>query len=189
MVFKMITRNNYETYFLDYHEGTLDASLHKELFSFLEANPDLKEEFESFSFVVMDADPSVKYQGKESLHRKESLPENELLTLVAYMEGDLNESEKTGTENLLRTDPQAADALEILRKTRIFPDPEIVYKDKRELKKEASILTLSSAFYRITAIAASLALLIISYSIFFKDRQVNEMAKSDTQIPVHSTPQ
>lgn len=185
----MITRNNYETYFLDYHEGTLDASLHTELFSFLEDNPDLKEEFESFSFVVIDSDHSLRFPDKRGLHRKVTLSENELLTLIAYMEGDLSEREKAGTDNLLQTDPQAADALEILRKTRIFPDPEIVYRDKQELKKEASILTLSSAFYRITAIAASLALLIISYSIFFKDRQQNEMAKSDTQIPVHSTTQ
>ena len=44
----MLSRSNYEIYFLDYYEGNLTESQRRELMSFLEQNPDLKEEFDSF---------------------------------------------------------------------------------------------------------------------------------------------
>ena len=41
-----INRNNYEEYFLDFLEGNLSPSENDLLMSFLNSNPDLKEELE-----------------------------------------------------------------------------------------------------------------------------------------------
>ena len=41
-----IDRNNYEQYFLDYLDRQMDPEQEKILLSFLEFNPDLKEELE-----------------------------------------------------------------------------------------------------------------------------------------------
>ena len=44
----MINRTNYEIYFIDYFDGRLDEKSQKELFAFLKANADLKDEFDRF---------------------------------------------------------------------------------------------------------------------------------------------
>ncbi|MBQ1698749.1 MAG: hypothetical protein II075_12815 [Bacteroidales bacterium] len=45
----MITIDNYEEYFLDYCEGTLDADGRREVMSFVKAHPYLREELEEFA--------------------------------------------------------------------------------------------------------------------------------------------
>ena len=49
-----ITRNNYEVFFLDYHEGLLSGEQMAEVILFLEKNEDLMEEFYSFENVSLD---------------------------------------------------------------------------------------------------------------------------------------
>lgn len=51
-----LQRSNYESWFLDYHEGTLPAEKEAELFAFLDANPDLKEEFRAFELIRLQDD-------------------------------------------------------------------------------------------------------------------------------------
>ena len=48
-----INKNNFEGWFLDYYEGTLTAEQVAELFLFLEKNPELKNEFESFALITL----------------------------------------------------------------------------------------------------------------------------------------
>ena len=64
-----INRNNYEIFFLDYHEGNLSAQQQAKLFIFLEQHPDLKNEFESFDLVKL---PSINifFEEKNSLKRE-----------------------------------------------------------------------------------------------------------------------
>ena len=69
----MLTRSNYEIYFLDYHEGNLTESQRRELVLFLEQHPDLKEEFDSFVNVVLEPDTLTSFANKESLKKKENI--------------------------------------------------------------------------------------------------------------------
>ena len=64
-----INRNNYEIFFLDYHEGNLDAAKLEELLIFVENNPDLKEEFENFEEISIPIDESIKFDLKKSLKK------------------------------------------------------------------------------------------------------------------------
>ena len=51
-----ITRDNYEVYFIDLIDGTLDASLQEEMQLFLAANPDLAEEMDGLDGFSFNAD-------------------------------------------------------------------------------------------------------------------------------------
>ena len=50
-----INKNNYEAFFLDYHEGNLSPQQVADLLLFIEQHPELEEEFESFeNFSIAD---------------------------------------------------------------------------------------------------------------------------------------
>ena len=66
-----ISRENYESWFLDYLDGRLDAGQQGILRAFLEFNPDLRLELESMEPVRLEAE-DVRYEMKLAL-RKPSL--------------------------------------------------------------------------------------------------------------------
>ncbi len=167
----MITRSNYEQYFLDFHEAALGASVEKELFAFLDKNPDLREEFESFIDFKLEPDLSVSYPGKSSLHKKFVHNKNYISRLVAYLENDLDENERLSVEEFVKNNSGAAEELEILKKTKIQPDYSIVFSDKSSLKREAKVIGIGTTFYRVTAVAAALIILLTSFFVFFNSRQ------------------
>lgn len=162
----MITRANYEMYFLDFYEGVLDASSKEELYAFLSEHPDLRMEFESFSEVKIESEPHVVFAGKAALHRSSVTERNYISRMVAYLEGDLDGNTKTEVDEYIKAKPGVAEELEILRKTRLQPDYSIVFSGKSSLKKGAKVVSIRTAVYRTTAIAASLVLLLLSYYIF-----------------------
>ena len=48
-----INRDNYEAYFLDYHEGHLSLEMVRELHLFIEQNPDLKNSITDFEIIPL----------------------------------------------------------------------------------------------------------------------------------------
>ena len=66
----IIKRSNYETFFIDYYDGKLDEIRKEELFTFLEKYPDLKEEFELFCNVSLEANIDVYFTGKDKLKKE-----------------------------------------------------------------------------------------------------------------------
>ena len=65
-----IHRENYPLYFLDYHEGRLSEEGREELMRFLEAHPDLRDEFADFELVRLERDPQLAFPGKDRLKRQ-----------------------------------------------------------------------------------------------------------------------
>lgn len=167
----MITRANYEQYFLDFQEAALDATTEKELFAFLDQNPDLREEFECFVEIKLEPELNVSFPEKSRLHRSFVNENNFLSRLVAYLENDLNQSDRLFVEEYLKNNSSASQELEILRKTRILPDHLIVFSGKASLKKEAKVISLGGSFYRVTAIAAAIIILLLSFFVFVNTKQ------------------
>lgn len=67
----MITRANYEIWFLDYAEGRLNSTQQKAVLQFVNENPDLKKEFESFDAIQLEENkekslPSFSLKKKQS---------------------------------------------------------------------------------------------------------------------------
>ena len=99
-----INRNNYEIFFLDYHEGNLAEDKKQELFLFLNENPDLKNEFESFE--MLELPPAVVfYDDKKSLKKELITEENYQQYLIAKLEGDITKEEQNELNKFLFQHP------------------------------------------------------------------------------------
>ncbi len=192
----MITRANYEQFFLDFHEAALDAATQNELFAFLDLNPDLREEFESFIEVKLEPEFNVAFPEKSRLHRSFVTENNYVSRLVAYFENDLNHADRLSVEGYIKHNRGASQELEILKKTKILPDHSIVFSGKASLKREAKVIGFGAAFYRVTAIAAAIIILLVSFFVFvntkqepaFTDEKSNEkaLAPLDVMSPSHA---
>ncbi|MGE5393242.1 MAG: hypothetical protein ACM3P1_00785 [Candidatus Saccharibacteria bacterium] len=168
-----ITRDNYESFFLDYLEGTLEETMIDQFLDFLEQHPDLKEELNLFEEIPLPQEPLV-FKDKQALYKTPGR-ESEAFDrkAVAYMEGDLKEHERCSFEASLERNPKLKQEYALLEKTRLTADTTIHYPDKQKLyRKSATILLINWA----GRAAAVLILLIGVYSLLQRG--------GDTRIPV-----
>jgi hypothetical protein len=165
-----ITRNNYETFIIDYFDGKLDAAEAAALKLFLGQNPDLQEEFESFDSISSDALEPIVFEGKKNLKRyiipigEEISEENYIKYCVEDMEVGLGGSLKAELHDFLEKNPSLKRDYKLFQLTRLVPEA-IVYPDKESLKKTL-VLPLYQRKTFITSVAAAIALLIIAASIY-----------------------
>ena len=57
-----INRDNFEAYFLDYHEGQLGPEMEAEVMHFVELNPDLQTLFNEFEPIHLVADENIVFE-------------------------------------------------------------------------------------------------------------------------------
>ena len=131
-----INRENYEIYFLDYHEGRLEPGQVAELLVFLEAHPELKEEFEDFENIPVAPDMSVYFAEKTSL-KKNNVSDfgpinasNYESYFIAETEKQLTPDEQLWLAGFMERNPGLTNDLELYIKTRIQPDLQIQYPGK-----------------------------------------------------------
>lgn len=135
----MINRSNYEIYFLDYHENRLTKAEADAVLQFIEANADLKDEFNAFENVSLE-NLEIEYPGKNLLKKTEITSENIQHFLIAEFEGDLNAEEKTALREFLNLHPQFEKDRALFSKTKLQPAVE-AFEMKASLKKEAAIVS------------------------------------------------
>ncbi len=101
-----INRQNYESWFLDYHEGTLTAAQAEELFAFLDQHPELRGEFESFEMIQLDAEEEFPSFDKSTLLKTTGIDATNLDEwLISEMEGRLSEEELNQLHDYLHLHP------------------------------------------------------------------------------------
>ena len=184
----MITRNNYEEYFLDYFDGNLTEVQKKDLFSFLNENVDLKAEFERFSPVEL---PKEKiFFDKEKLKRNTITMYNYKTWFIAYLENDLIDEERGEVEKFIGLHPLLKNELELFRQAKVLPDFAIRFENNSELKRIGKVIVLNAWVYRSAAIAASIALFFVFIYVFNKDKGTQQVAssgkKNEATVPVKS---
>jgi len=130
-----IKKNNYEAFFLDYHEGNLSPQQVADLLLFVEQHPELKEEFESFENVTLDDLSNVSFEGKSSLKREITLDNREEYFIRA-IENTLTPAENNLLENFLKQHPQFLPELELFKKTKVFAETSVVFENKESLKRD-----------------------------------------------------
>jgi len=158
-----ISRQNYEQFFVDYLDGKLNDEQIGVLMSFLEFNPDLKEEFAGVEKMCLAPDETA-FSGKAKLLKSESdLAEAAILKdfdmyCISSMENDIADEDEEILQGIIGDDPDREDTYLLYRSTRLLPDESIHYPWKARLKKR--FITIP---YRIIlpAAAAGAALLII----------------------------
>lgn len=129
-----INKNNYEAFFLDYHEGNLSPQQVADLLLFIEQNPELREEFESFENVTLDDLSNVSFEGKDSL-KKEITLDNREEYFIRNVEGTLTSAEKNLLDTFIKQHPQFLPELELFKKTKVFADASVIFENKEALKK------------------------------------------------------
>jgi hypothetical protein len=179
-----ITRNNYEQYFLDYHEENLDPVRVGELMLFLEQNPDLKEEFETFRMIILEDDFHAELPEKGSLKKDVINPGNADHFYAAYVEGDLTEQQILETEAFVMADKSRLRELELMKKTRLSADLSVKYPNKSSLKRHI----ITPVYRRIWQVASAAAVITLLFGLFLnlpKIEEDNQLIVVSPQ-PIHS---
>jgi len=179
----MITRNNYEEFFLLYVDNELSPAERKAVERFVGENPDLREEWDLLLQCRISPDEAPVFAGKASLLREETPSlinlNNYETWFLSYIDGELDEPARQAVNDFIRRHPDKNVELQRLQRTVNIPDTAIVFPDKTTLyrKEERRIAWLP--FARIAA--AALVLGAVGLLIFHPFR------KTDTP-PVAVTP-
>ncbi|HLN20823.1 MAG TPA: hypothetical protein VK213_07020 [Bacteroidales bacterium] len=157
----MIDRSNYELWLADWLDNRLTTSQVIELNAFLDSNPDLKEEFESFSTVRLEP-VQPRYVAKGKLRKSVddiSACQFELLC-AAYTENDLDEIQLAEFKEMLESDASRKKILEKITRARLTP-PATVYPRKGRLRHHSIGRSLFIKAV-ISAAAAIIAVVVIT---------------------------
>lgn len=158
-----IDNNNYESWFLDYHEGNLNANQRAAVMAFLDKNPDLHDVFYAFESIRIEKSSVADevYPCRDELYKSDSLSAwNVQEWLVAALEGDLEVSQQQELERFITQNPSLLHEQELLARTRLKADTSEVYEGKSKLR-HAEVIRLRS-YTRILRYAAILLLLAVS---------------------------
>ncbi len=158
----MITRHNYEEYFILYLDRELDAATSREVEAFAAQHPDLQAELDLLLQTRLQPDMDISFAGKESLLRSATTGEinagNYEEWFFLYIDNELTPQQRMDVETWVADQPGYAAELQVLQHTRLQPDTSIVFPDKQSLyRTETRVRTI---VWRRIAIAASLILAI-----------------------------
>ena len=138
-----INRDNYEAYFLDYHEGQLSPEMAEEVQLFVAQNPDLKNMFEEFEAVSLVTDQDVVFEMKSSLKKNHVFATSQVNELnyeefmLAETEGLLTAEQASFLDEFVSINPQFAKDRSLYRLSHLTADGDIIFEAKESLKKIA----------------------------------------------------
>mgnify|MGYP006295088767 CR=1 FL=1 len=173
-----ITRNNYETFFLDYLEGNLDENRVDDFLEFLQQNPDLKEELALMDTAPIEPDATV-FANKEKLYKeKYDIEEAFNKTAIALIEGDISASEKKEFDAYLLKHPETQKEVQRFQQTKLKPDTSIVFAHKNKLYHRTLGKTIFLWSSRVAAV------LVLALAIYFYIDQSGENIVNQSQVAV-----
>ena len=138
-----INKDNYEAYFLDYHEGNLTPSEVEEMLVFIELNPELLSEFEEYEPVSIIPDNKVRFQDKESLKKsgpgtgRQISAENIEEFLLSETEGILREEELQQLNSFILANPRFEKDRKLFKLAHLKADETLRFSRKESLKHKA----------------------------------------------------
>ncbi len=146
-----ITLENYIIYIVDYYDGILSPSEQKSLFAFLELNPALKEEFDSFGQSKRIDFPEHK-MGNDFKHQLKKIcsepmgrvtRNNVELYLTKEIEGELCQVEKIELADFIKQNPLFERDRNLYKLAKLQDDEHIVLSKfkKQVIRKIATIIT------------------------------------------------
>jgi anti-sigma factor RsiW len=154
----MITIDNYEEFFLLYIDNELPIADRLMVEHFVADHPDLREEWETLLQCRIQPEPSLSFPARDTLMRQEP-------DFLSYIDEELDEKDRASLEEFIRHHPQSFLELEGWRQTISYPDPAIVFPDKKSLyRREGAPWILFSPWVRVgaaAAIAGIVALLVL----------------------------
>lgn len=138
-----INRDNYEAFFLDYHEGQLSPGMAEEVLLFVEQNPDLQRVFHDFESVSLVTEQDVVFEHKASLKKNQVRAtalisdQNYEVYLLNETEGLLNAEERLALSEFIRLNPQLERERKLFALAHLPVESEIQFESKATLKHKA----------------------------------------------------
>ncbi|MBL7926726.1 MAG: hypothetical protein JNK61_07420 [Bacteroidia bacterium] len=129
----MINKENYEAYFLDYHEGNLQPPDVAALFLFLADNPQLKKSFDAYEPLTVSALDGSDFPDKWRLKKTEITTENINTYLIDAVEGNLSDTDLKQLELFLAGNPIQQKNHQLFTKTKLQAQT-VSYPNKAQLK-------------------------------------------------------
>jgi hypothetical protein len=145
----MITRENYEEYFLLYVDNELSAAAKSVVEKFVADHPDLQEEWETLLQCRVDVDKQEVFSDKEMLLQHD---------LFSYVDGELDEEGRRSVEEFVGRYPSKAVELQQLLMTVSQPDASVIHPDKESLYRSERRKLILMPWMRIGVAAAVLGL-------------------------------
>lgn len=162
-----ISKNNYEAFFLDYHEKNLSSEQVAELILFLEQHPELQKELDAFATIILGNDATIVFEEKEKLKKAIITPENFNEFAVANLEDDLTSEEKNLYKKFINSNPRFKKEHDLFAKTKLSSDLYIKFPGKQTLKKgKAKIISLNAVYISVAACV------LLMLGIFFSKQQI-----------------
>lgn len=164
-----INRQNYEETLIDYMEGKLSQAEEGEVLLFLNANPDIKEEFEMLQNEVpsISAMADINFPLKEKLLKKQigkDFVDEFTWLCIAKVEGDATPQEIARLQQLIRETPSLSEEFNIFLKAKLIPSVDVVYDRKRELARHRIGLLPTIGRFAVAASVAAI-MIVISFPI------------------------
>jgi len=161
----VITRDNYEAYFVMYVDDELNAGERSAVEQFIASNPDLEEEMIMLQQSVLRADDDIVFEPKELLFKGAlQTPINEQNCeeyFVLYGDDELTNSEKEKVEQFVYHHPQYQAEFELIQQVKLMPDKNLGFPHKAYLYRSEEDDTRVTAFPWWRYTAAAIALLVI----------------------------
>jgi len=138
-----INRDNYEAYFLDYHEGQLSLGMAEEVLLFVENNPDLQSIFHEFESISLDAETDIVFENKSSLKKTQVFASQKINELnyedimICEVEGLLDAEQITLLEEFVSINSQFEKDRKLFALTRLPKEDNITFEGKENLKQKA----------------------------------------------------
>ena len=178
----VITRNNYEEFFVMYVDNELPLADRLAVEDFVRLNPDLDEELVMLQQSVLRPDERIVFEQKESLLKntttQQPINENNYEEyFVLYGDDELTNEEKDKVEQFVYKYPQYQEAFELIQQIKLVPDKSLTFPDKAWLYRteEDDNKVIAFPWWRIAAAAIVLiAIGGLGWYLSVQDRKQDE---------------
>ena len=153
----MITKNNYQEFFLLYVDNELSATDRIALEEWIAAHPEVQEEWETLQQCRLLPETAVVFRDKSSLFSYEE-------DFLSYIDGELDAKDRSRIEQLILTHPSKRAELDQLLRTVSVPDTTIVFPDKDLLyrkERDRRVIVLYRQLIGAAAVVMGIAALLL----------------------------
>ena len=147
----MITRENYEIYFMEYMDGNLSARERAEVEAFLLVHPDLRELLDGMNEVWLEV-PVEVFDKKEEIKRTVREREIEYYA-IATAEGVITGEEQTWVDGNVDKDVFERE-VEMYAKVKVKPDPICRFEGKVGVYRKSGAVLFVKRYAAIAAVVA-----------------------------------
>ena len=163
-----INRHNYETYFLLHIDNELSVQQQEQLYEFITANPDLKNELELLQQSILKPE-HISFTEKESLFKQQEPDAVLIEKLLLLVDEELPLAEQPQLKILIKNDAIVNLTWNQLQQTKLAPDDTIVFEDKASLYRREDRPVIAFRWW-----AVAVAAMLIGFGVWGSIRFFNQ---------------